>query len=946
MAAGTEGPFVGRAAEVAVLAGRLAGARAGDGGLVLVSGPAGIGKTRTVEVATAGEPAVVWGRCVDDPGAPPLWPWRRVLRARPDVGTAVAEALAAVDVGQEPRSDLAAARFRLVATATEALLAAAEPDGLVLVLEDLHWADEMSLRLLRHLAGEASRSRLLVVGTYRDPAGAVAGERLDEALPDLLRWPGTQPIPLRPLTEDDVRAYLAGAGPPAAEAVARAHRRSGGNPLYLRAVARLPPGTGAPGNPAGSELRALVRLTLAGLDGAALDLLGTAAVLGEEVDAALLSAVSARPVEEVRRHLDSAVRAGVLTAVPDAPGRRRFLHAVVRDTVYADLPPSSREDLHRRAAEAWEEFATRDDTAAGIVAGHWLRAAAGPDSRRRAAHWARIAAAVATRSLALDEAAGFLRTAVATAGREGGAEEQRAELLVELATAEFRAGRIGESLEHAAEASDVAARRGRPDLLAQAALAVHDVGSPPVLREVVRLVERALAEPDPDRSPAVRARLLSSLASALCDSGRGAAAVPPATEALLLAETSGDPEAVVDAVHARMKTAPDELGITERLRLGRLAVEHSTRAGRPLAALWGHKWRIDALLEAGDVPGAEEELARVAALSAASRLPMVRWHELRMRAALAALVGRFAEAVALNEAAGAFGASHMAQDLSAAGMSHAFRLQHALVTGDLSGWDTEAALRTLAAANDLPIVAVCEALIALLLGRREDAEARYEQLRARLPRPDFAAFLPAVANLVPLVEAFSDRTTAETLTRLILPHRAAVAGAEVYCTGSAAGLLGRLAVVAGRPEEAVGWFEAALADDTRTGARPSLVLGRIGLAGALLTRGAPGDAPRAGELARAAADEARRLGMPGPARTAAALADRARLAVRAADPLSGREREIAGLVAQALTNRQIAARLVVSERTVESHVRNILAKLGLANRTEIATATVAREGAG
>src|SRR3954471_5767504 len=180
--------FVGRAAELAELAGRIATAADGRGGLLLLSGPAGIGKTRTVEEAVTGAgaatTAVAWGRCVDDPGAPPLWPWRRVMRTLPGVRAAVADALA----GVEGAADLEAARFAMVATTTEALLDAAEPDGLVVVLEDLHWADETSLRLLRHLAGELARSRLLVLGTYRDPAGP-AGERLDRALPELLRGP-------------------------------------------------------------------------------------------------------------------------------------------------------------------------------------------------------------------------------------------------------------------------------------------------------------------------------------------------------------------------------------------------------------------------------------------------------------------------------------------------------------------------------------------------------------------------------------------------------------------------------------------------------------------------------------------------------------------------------------------------------------------------------------
>ena len=132
------GAFVGRRAELADVRARLAEAAGGEGGLVLVSGQAGIGKTRLVEEAVrdAGVPTV-WGRCVDEPGAPPLWPWLAVARAVPglDVVLSAAE-------GEPPTGDPASARFRLVASAAEALLASAGPDGLAVVLEDLHWADD------------------------------------------------------------------------------------------------------------------------------------------------------------------------------------------------------------------------------------------------------------------------------------------------------------------------------------------------------------------------------------------------------------------------------------------------------------------------------------------------------------------------------------------------------------------------------------------------------------------------------------------------------------------------------------------------------------------------------------------------------------------------------------------------------------------------------------
>jgi DNA-binding CsgD family transcriptional regulator len=931
---GSGGLFVGRRAELAELTARIAAAADGAGGLVLLSGPAGIGKTRTVEEAVAGAPAVVWGRCVDDPGAPPLWPWRRVLRALPAVGAAVAGALAEVDRALSSGADPDTARFRLATTTADAMVECAEPGGLVVVLEDLHWADESSLRLLRHLAGDLPRSRLLVVGTHRDPYGAPAGRPLDAALPELLRAGATRSLRLPPLTEDDVRRYLP--SPAATDEVVRAlHRRSGGVPLYLRALASAPdagPGTAD----VHAELRCLVRTTVGALPPAALDLLDAAAVLGEEVDAGRLAAVTGRPAQEVAAGLDAAVRAGVLTTVPDVPGRRRFAHAVVRDAVYADLAPSVREELHRRAAVALEQLAGDDDAAAGLVVSHWLRAVGGPATLRRAATWARRAAGTATRLLAFDEAARFLGTALDSLQRAGAPEDECAGLLVELATAEFRAGRFAEALGHALAASDAATGLGDPDLLAAAALAVHDVNDPSFPPTLVRMCERALAVVDGAASPALRSRLLSQAGSVLADAGRLATATAHALEAQELAERSGSVEAVIDAGRARMKASPTALTVDERLRVGRLAIEHAAATGQPLVELWGAKCRIDAGLEGGDMAVVADELARVSALAASTRLPMVRWHDRRLRASVSVFLGRFAEATALNEEARAIGATDLPGDLSAVGLSGAFQLQHSLVTGDVTHWEV-GLMATLGTAGDAPIVLVSRALVALLQERREEAASRYDMLRQRMTDPDFVASPGVSVNLVPLVEAFGDVAAAELLHGQLSARPLAATGAGVYCQGSGAAQVGRLAVVRGRLDEAVASFTEALAVDTGTGARPAVVLDRIGLARALLDRGHGADVPRAAELARAAASEARRLGMPVPERQAVALAERANRAAREADPLTAREREVATLVARGWTNRRIAESLVLSERTVESHVRNVLAKLGVANRTELAT---------
>ncbi|WP_324273342.1 hypothetical protein [Blastococcus brunescens] len=274
------------------------------------------------------------------------------------------------------------------------------------------------------------------------------------------------------------------------------------------------------------------------------------------------------------------------------------------------------------------------------------------------------------------------------------------------------------------------------------------------------MCERALA--DPSLRPSLRARLLAQSASVLADAGRGTASTAHATEALTLAEESGDPQAVIDAVRARMKAHPTALPREERLRLGMLAIEHASVTGQPLAELWGAKWRIDAALETGDLATVDDELARVRALAQRTRLPLVRWHDLRLRASVSALHGRFPEALALNEQARLVGATELAQDLSAAGMSGAFLYQYAMVTGKAADLDSEAvALMDLA--DDVPIVQASRTVVALVAGRRDEAEARYAALRPRLTDPDFVESAGVAETLVPLVEEFGDAAAAEAL---------------------------------------------------------------------------------------------------------------------------------------------------------------------------------------
>jgi predicted ATPase len=231
-----EVPIVGRGDELAQLRAALVAASGGAGRLVLVSGEPGIGKTRltsaVAEMAGEYDVPVAAGGAIDDPGMPPLWPWRGTARSVPALAGVLSGAVGAAGGSPAAAGDPESARFVMFAAACQALADAAAERGLVVVLEDLQWADRTSLLLLRHLAGELAGTRLLVVATFRETTGGP----LADLLPGLLRTGSTRPIRLTGLSRPDIAQWLRrlGTAGDVDELADRLRAGTGGNPLFVR----------------------------------------------------------------------------------------------------------------------------------------------------------------------------------------------------------------------------------------------------------------------------------------------------------------------------------------------------------------------------------------------------------------------------------------------------------------------------------------------------------------------------------------------------------------------------------------------------------------------------------------------------------------------------------------------------------------------------------------
>jgi DNA-binding CsgD family transcriptional regulator len=909
----------------------------------VLTGPPGIGKTRLAEeladeARRAGQ-RVLWGRAVQDEGAPPLWPWRRILR---EVGGDDAASRLTVDaVTDSARSDeLAAARYRAAAETADAVIAAAAESDLLVVLEDVHWADHASLLLLKELAAELPGSRLLVVATCRD----TATDPWQSALGDLARMSGTKVLQITALDQAAVAEILQAAGVIVdADLAGFVYRQSEGNALYVVTLAQvlatqpdaLPDLAALALIVGGSTaIRYLVSSLLSGLTNSTRDLLAAASVLGADFDASLAAAV-AGTADDVTSQLAAAAASELIVRRPDGSGPWRFTHALIRDGIYASIRDEQLVKLHGRAATILGDLVANAPERGGEVAAHLLRAAPDQETLRRAATCAHAAATAATSALAFEDAARYLAAALVAAERAEVSDTERAELLIDLATAEYRAGQFAASLQHAVNAADAAERDRRLDLVADAALVVRGVGHHPVAVSLIDLCDRALAD---ELCPvATKSRLLAQRAEALAELGDLVAARAASRAASAAAAEANDPVAELDAIRARVAALSIPQDRTEWLQLGSRAVELGATVGQPMAAVLGRVWRIDAAYQLLNLDAVDAEIIQIRQLAESTRLPLARWHLLRQEAARAQLAGQFA--VARDRSWEAYRLGLRLQDPSGAGLSYAFAVHLATLRGDAAEIPADF-FDVVAVAPPMPVVRASMASALYALGRADEARAVYETLRS-LPTGGGvdARTFGTLSQIWHLIVAFGDGELARVTYEQLLPHisdAGATGSGVVFLNGSLHLPLGRLAGILGRTQDALDHYAAAVSVNTRIGARPFVALARLEWADTLAARAGRGDYALARTLAQQAAQETRRLDMPGPADRAERLLHDIQEAIQVGDPLTTREREIAELVSAGLTNRAIADRLVLSERTIEGHVRSVLAKLQLTNRTELA----------
>ena len=892
--------FVDREEELGALREAWSSARAGHRVLTLIGGEPGIGKTAlTAELARlvhSDGGLVLYGRW-DEHVLAPYQAFREALddyaRACPDgllredlaglaeeIARLCPEPAHRVGASAAPLQAAAEAeRFRLFESLDAWIRRIAERRPVLLVLDDLQWADQPSLFLLQHLMRARRSTPLLTAAMYRD----IGPERSEfaTALPSLSRDIDCRRLTLRGLEHHAVTTLLEGAvgrrfGERESVMVAQLEFETAGNPFFLlemashlseagafdRDVVRL----GETSAEIPQSIRDMIRSRLRRLSDQCVETLAIASLIGERFDVGLLASAASQPDAVTVDLLEEAARAGLISEIDVSelehehePDCWRFSHSLTRRVTSEELSRSHRARLHQRIGETLES--RRSASPAELA--HHFGAAASRGSARQAIRYGRLAGQRALREVAAEVAVRHFRKALELLDRFGPEDQVlRCELLLDLADAHDRAGEYAARDQRLAEAADTARRLGSVELFARAALGYGGILPAAVRPDLLAqaLLEEALTRLG-DQDTGTRATVLARLAHWQHNVRRYPERLELSDQSVAMARDTADPRTLATVLLHRCWAldGPDDVG--DALRVATEILDIGTALDDSELKLEGLRIRLAALFENGEHAAAVQTAHDMKALAERVRHPEFMRLSAMWDIAVASIEGRYKEA---EELAAELGRrleqiGHPQAALIAVAQSASWRL--------LQGHATEYVTLFEALSVAEPANLAWPAITAWSLAEAGAHDRAAALLRQTEPASAAAAdknylWWAVIVGFSAAVDLVQDRRWAQALYELAAPY----AGSN--CTlgvasflGAADHWLGVLAAAAGRPTEAIAHLEAALTRHRQMGARPWTALTEEAYGRVLSSRGQAADVEQAGKLTESAMRTAEELGL-------------------------------------------------------------------------------------
>lgn len=949
--------FVGRRAELDQFKDWLRQGQEGNGRVISLAGGPGIGKTRLMaEVAELAErdgSYVLWSQMIEDPVAPPYTAWLLALRVhvqqtdddtlRADLGTGaehVADVVPelrerlGIDGARPPADSESAARFQVYDSVTRLLLAIARRKPLVLLLDNLHLADESSLLLFEYYVRQLAGSRSLVIAAYRDGEEA-SHDAFQQVQSELERTIRSERLELKGLERNDVGQLLRAAldAPPAEELVGAVHARGDGNPLFTNQVGRSLAGRADDSVSSEgpfeipSSLSEALAARLRALSGAALDVLRHAAILGRDFEIPVLAEVCARDQDEVSELINQAADARIVGF--ERPGRFRFDHALFREVLYGQLSAAERLRSHRAAADSLSAR-HRDDVNPPVtrIAYHWFEASRG-SSDHAAIDWCYRAGEAASAKRAYGEASTqFERALALLEANETSDPARRFELLSSIAKAQYLAGQSHSADGTWLKAVLLARHEGWKLRLAEAVLDWQYTRALTGLSHLAAVpLHQAALEALPEHSEALRTRLLASMALALRHRGDDHDAITRMNEAVALARNIGDPRVLFDCLIKAFYILPKAYQAPQRLEMIEEAAGLAAQTKSEENVMVSLAALMFPLSYLGRLREVREILSDLEKRTEASR--HVFWRQLvaGFKVMLALLDGHWKQASEMAQESVRLGSFR-----GAAGVEGRFGFQMFALNSARGTLAAIAPLLRKIAVGDSDARTWLPGQIALHheLGQRREAVSALAKLGDLESLTVDDVYETALAYLSEACAWLGDQARCRQLYLQLKPYRGfnlSMQGALMH--GPASRYMALLAGALRRDAEARTLFEEALEAVMKMGVPTLRARCQADYAELLLKSDVPADRGRAGHLLREAAASAHSLGMPKLLERTEALA-----AVGTSESLTARELDVLVLVASGASNKLIAEKLHISLATVATHVRNIFRKTSSRNRTE------------